>query len=402
MNKFYDANVIYDAGTKAMRGSKWKHETQMLEQNHLLQTAHIQQQLLDGYQPSVGNRFVTSERGHIRYITNAAMNDKIVIHVLCDEVITPSIQKYLQYDNSASQEGKGVDFHRRRFEANLHKYYNREGTNEGYILLMDFSGYYANILHDNCKNALINFVSREMDEETVQIATQLIAKIFSVFALDVSRFSDEEIEKLLRSKVDPMMNLHVPKEKLSGQKMLAKGLDIGNQLSQDAGIVYPYPIDNYIKIVKGVKGYGRYTDDFYAIHRSKEFLLDLLDEIHKIADTLGLIINEKKTKIYKLSDYYRHLQIQYSLTASGRVIRKISPKSITRERRKLKAYKRQLDVGKMSYEDIENCWKSWIGTHWKYMSHQQIKNMSRLYFELFGKEISWKKQHGRLKWLMAQ
>ena len=49
-----------------------------------------------------------NERGHSRYITSNIMRDKTVNHLLCDEVITPSIQKYLAYTNSASQKGKGV------------------------------------------------------------------------------------------------------------------------------------------------------------------------------------------------------------------------------------------------------------------------------------------------------
>ena len=43
------------------------------------------------------------------------------------------------------------------------------------------------------------------------------------------------------------------------------------------------------------------------------------------------------------------------------MIRKIHPKAVTRERRKLKAYKRKLDAGEMSYFDVENSFKSWLG-----------------------------------------
>jgi hypothetical protein len=402
MNLFYDANILYDAGTKAMSGSRWKYNTQMFEQNHLLETAHIQQKLMTGeYQPTVGNRFVISERGTTRYITSASMPDKTVAHAICDEVLTPSIQPFLQYDNSASQEGKGVDFHRKRFEAHLHQYYAREGTNEGFILLGDFSGYYANILHEQAQDVLMGFARRKTDEETARTAEELMRRIFKTFEIDVSRFSDAEIAEMYRSKVNPVMNIHVPERQLTGEKMLKKGLDIGNQLSQDAGIAYPYRIDNYIKIVKSVREFGRYTDDFYVIHRSREFLLELLDGIRSIAAEYGLIINEKKTRICKLSDHYRHLQIQYSLTETGRVIRKIHPKAVTRERRKLKAYKRLLDAGKMIYEEVENDWKSWISGHWKYMSNKQISNLGRLYFGLFGRRATWKK-HGRLRWLLAQ
>ena len=167
----------------------------------------------------------------------------------------------------------------------------------------------------------------------------------------------------------------------------------------------PYRIDNFCKIVCGFRHFGRYTDDSYIIHRSKEKLLQAFEGIKKIAAEFGLIINERKTRICKLSDTYRHLQIQYSLTASGRLIRKINPKAVTRERRRLKAYKRLLDAGRMAYSKIEDSFKSWIASVYKYMSRQQIQGLSRLFYDLFGKAPTWKKthgsSHGRLRWMMA-
>lgn len=386
MNVFYDANLIYDAGTKAMKSSKFKRSTQLFEMTQLLTTAHIRRDFMDGaYRPDPGTKFPINERGHQRYITSNTMVDKTVNHLLCDEVLTPAISKYLIYDNGASQKDKGVAFHRRRFEAHLHRYYMEHGSNEGYILLVDYSGYYANIPHDKCIEVLDQFLEREVeDPETLLIAEMLTRLIFKTFEQDVSRFSDEEIAAMM-----------------TGEKMLRKGVDIGSQPSQNIGIIYPYQVDNYAKIVRSIRHYGRYTDDFYVIADSKEFLLNVLEGFRKEAAAYGLIINEKKTRIVKLSSQFRHLQVCYSLTESGRLIRKIHPKNITRERRKLKAYKRLLDAGRIDYPTVENSFKSWLGSHYKIMSHDQIYNMSSLYYELFGRRPKWKKGHGRLHWLMA-
>lgn len=288
------------------------------------------------------------------------------------------------------------------FEAHLHQYFMKNGTNEGYVLLVDFSGYYANIPHDKCLEVLQTFLEREVeDPETLAITEMLLPLIFKTFEQDVSRFTDKEIEAMMAGKIDPMLNYGVDPALLTGEKMLRKGVDIGSQPSQNIGIVYPYRLDNYAKIVKAVKGYGRYTDDSYAIARTREELLELLDGLEKEAKEYGLIINRKKTRIVKLSSEFRHLQVCYSLTETGRIIRKINPKNITRERRKLKAYKRLLDSGRIDYATVENAFKSWLGSHWKYMSHDQVYNMSSLYYELFGRRPKWKKGHGRLHWLMA-
>ena len=399
-NIFIDANVIYDAGTKAINSSKFKYSTQLFEMNHLLYTAMLQKSLLDGtYEPDSGKKFLICERGKSRFITSNSMADKTVNHILCDEVLTPYLQKFLIYDNGASQRGKGIDFHRRRFATHLHRFFTKHGNAAGYILLGDFSGYYANILHDKCYEVLAHFLKRSMTYPDPTL--NLLKKILKTFRIDVSRFSDSEIKRMYTEKISAMLNFNIDSKLLTGEKFLYKSVDIGNQVSQNIGILYPYKLDNYAKIISGIKGYGRYTDDFYAISADREELLKLLGGLKEIATEFGIIINERKTKIVKLNGFYRHLQDGYTLTETGKVIRKINQKAITRERRKLKAYKRLLDTGKINYAEIENIFKSWLGSNYKRMSRQQIFNMSELYIELFRKRPKWKKRHSRIQWRMT-
>lgn len=168
---------------------------------------------------------------------------------------------------------------------------------------------------------------------------------------------------------------------LTGEKFMAKHLNIGDQVAQVAGIAYPIPIDNYIKIVRGVKFYGRYMDDSYVIHENKEYLEELLQDIIRIAASIGITVNTRKTRICKLSEYWRFLQTQYSLTDTGRVIQKINPKRITCMRRKMK---------KLAYilppKEFEDWYQSWFQNHYKIMSKQQRLNMNTLFNEL--KEVN--------------
>lgn len=406
MTKFEDANILYEAGTKAMKPSPYKYGTQLYEMNHLLETAKLQKAFREGtYKPQPGVKFEIKERGHERYITSTETVDKAVSHIVCDEYLTPLLGKYLQYDNSASQTGKGVAFHRKRFEVHLRQYYEKEGTNEGYILFSDFSGYYANILHEVALAQLETYLAKEIaDPKELAQVLSVLRETFRSYELDVSRFSDEEIQRMYREKISSTFNLGVPSSALTGEKMLRKGVDIGNQISQNVGIFLPVPVDNYVKIVCGIRHYARYSDDFYIIARTKEQLHQVFSEVRREAAKLGLIINEKKTHICKLGGQYRHLQMLYSLHQDGEITCKINPKAITRERRKLKAYKRLVDDGRMEYREVENNFKSWICANYKFMSRQQIRNMTALFRELFGKDITWKKSrgHGRLRWLMGQ
>lgn len=366
MNIFYDANKIYEAGTKSIKAAPFKQQAQLFEVNHLLLTAELQKAMREKtYKPTKGVKFTIKERGKIRNITTNNMIDKTVNHLMCDNVLSPAIKPYLIYDNGASQTGKGVSFHRKRLETHLQQYYRQHKNNDGYILLIDFSGYYASIPHDLCLKNLQQFL-KKADKEEAQITLWILKNLFDIFNIDNKN---------------------------------GRGVDIGSQPSQNIGISYPARIDNYIKIVKRVKYYGRYTDDMYIIHESKEFLKQLLKEIQKIADDLGLIINPKKTHLCKLSQPFRILQLQYKLTETGRVVRKIHPKAITRERRKLKAYKRLLEQKRLTYEEIENIFKSWMSGNYKNMSMQQITNMSQLYYNLFRRKVTWK-NHGKLRYLM--
>lgn len=170
---------------------------------------------------------------------------------------------------------------------------------------------------------------------------------------------------------------NVDKSLLTGEKFMRKRLNIGDQVAQVAGIIYPIPIDNYVKIVKGVKFYGRYMDDSYAIHESKEFLEELLQGIIAVAKELGITVNIRKTHICKLSSLWRFLQVQYSLTDTGRVIQKINPKRLTNMRRKMKKL-----VHILTEKEFDDWYGSWLRNHYRIMSRLQRENMDTLYNQL--------------------
>jgi hypothetical protein len=331
---------------------------------YLLDLSKMQRELKEHtYEFQPCSSFPLNERGKTRFITGEQIRDRIAKHSLCDEVLTPAIKDHLIYDNGASQKGKGIDFTRRRLEAHLHRFFRENQSNDGYILLMDFSKYYDNIRHDK----LMELFEKYVDDDT---ALWFLEKIVDNEKVDVSYMSDEEYESAMDDVFNSLEHEKVDKTLLTGKKFLRKHLNIGDQVAQDAGIAYPIPIDNYIKIVKGVKFYGRYMDDSYVIHKDKEFLKGLLIEIVEIAHDLGITVNLRKTRICKLSEMWRFLQIQYSLTDTGRVIHKIHPKRLTGMRRKAKKLALIL-----SEKDFDDWFRSWFNGHCHYMSKLQRSNM---------------------------
>lgn len=377
MESVYDANSLIDAFNKSKKGTAWKESVQRYEANLLRNVNQTQKELKDGsYEQKDFYEFDLNERGHIRHIKSMHISDRVVQRSVCDNVLVPELSKYLTYDNGASMEGKGIHFARKRMSTYLHKFYRKHKSNEGYVLLIDFSKFFDNIPHDG----LIKEMRKKIgDKETMGF----IEKLIDTFRVDVSYMSEEEYADCMNTLYNALEHAKIDKAELTGEKYMKKSVGIGSQISQISGVYYPTRIDNYCKIVRGMKYYGRYMDDIYIIHESKEFLKGLLNDIRGICDEYGLFINPKKTQIVKLSHGFTFLKIKYSLTETGKVIERISKDSVVRQRRKMKKLRKLLDEGKVSFADVRCSYASWRGGVQHYDSYTILKNMDKLFDELF-------------------
>ncbi len=120
---------------------------------------------------------------------------------------------------------------------------------------------------------------------------------------------------------------------------------------------------------------------------SKEELEDLLENVCKIAAELGIHINRKKTRIVKISSKYKFLQIKYTLTDTGKVIKRINPDRVTAMRRKLKNLPLRLEMKKR----ITTMSKICFAVGWEVIINsypEQRKNLIQLYEDLFSKKIT--------------
>lgn len=377
-----DANNLYKAYKASIKGSMWKESTQKFMMNFLRNIFSIQKELIDrSLQNGPTDEFSLSERGRVRPITSLQTKDRIIRHVLCDDVLMPEVRKHIIYDNGASITGRGISHSRNRFEIHLHKYYKTYG-NEGYILFGDFSKFYDNVIHEIAKNQLLKLVDYD------EFIDWLLTLIFDEFKIDVSYMPNREYEKCMTDIFNKLEYRLISKELLTGEKWMNKSVNIGDQLSQIIGIYYPYQIDNYVKYVRSQKFYGRYMDDWYIINPNKETLQDLLNNIQIIAESLGIHINKKKTHIVKISSTYKYLQVKYTLTEDGKVIKRINPSRVTAMRRKLKKLAVKVKVGDICYENVENMFRGWMGSFYKLLSRQQRKNLIQLYEDLFDKQIT--------------
>jgi hypothetical protein len=253
------------------------------------------------------------------------------------------LSRSLIYYNGASLKGKGIKFSVDGVKKHLQRYYRKHGA-DGYVLMMDFKGYFDNILHEPIYESL------------------------------EKKFTDKGVRDLTRQFIEPFG---------------AKSLGLGSQVSQILAVHYTNKIDHLIKQELRIKFYGRYMDDCYLIHPSKSYLKECLARIRVECDKVGIILNQNKTQIVKLSKGFKFLKTRFYLTDTGKVLLKPCRDSIVRMRRKLKAFKPMVDRGEMEFEDVRISYNSWRGYIMHKNAHRTVQNMDKLFINLFDR--SWRK-----------
>lgn len=362
-----DVNTLYQSYMRAKQGSDWKPSVQRFEMNFLLGLTKISNELnTRTYEFKDFSEFILSERGKQRLIKGEAIEDRIVKHNLCDVVLNPIIYPHLIYDNGASQLGKGISFTRRRLEYHLHDYFQKNGTNEGWVLLVDYSKYYDNIRHQ----VLLDLFEKYIPDDYI---LWLVQKTLDRAQVDVSYMDESEYVNCIDMLFDSLKYYQIPKEKLTGELFMAKHLNIGDQVSQTAGVAYRNSVDQWVKTVLGVKYYDVYMDDTLCIHRDKEFLKDLSKEFVERSAKLGITANPGKTRIEPLGGLWRFLKIQYSLTETGEVVKKIHPKRLTAMRHRMKS-----NIRFKTKQQYINWYKAWFRANYKIMSKEQRQKMDHL------------------------
>ena len=261
-----DVDNLYAAFQKCLRGVAWKESVQRYEAHAMRNIIETRRKLLAGENIQSGFvEFDLHERGKARHIKSIHISERVVQKALCDHILVPILSLPLIYDNGASVKGKGVHFALRRAIAHLCKFYRHNGfSNKGYVLQVDFTKYFDNVDHQ---------VLFELQEKVIK---------------------DERVRRLVRSFVS-----------VFGK---GKSLGLGSQVSQISAIFLPNVLDHYIKEVLRIRYYGRYMDDLYLIHESREYLENCLQKIKEVCASLKITVNERKTRIGKLKDGFEFLK----------------------------------------------------------------------------------------------
>lgn len=252
--------------------------------------------------------------------------DRVVQHVLCDDVLAPYFTKRAIMDNCVCQVGKGSHFALKRFEDKLHNFIRAHGTN-GYILKCDILKYFPSIPHEKLKEI---FCAELRDEKLKKLVTHII---------DSYHTSGEYLQDY---GFEPLT---------SDPEKSGRGVPIGNQTSQIFGMFYLNKVDRLVKEKLRVKIYSRYMDDFLLVHEDKEFLQNALKEITEVVTSLGLKFNSK-TQICPLKNGVTYLGFKYRVTPTGKVVKTVKSKTKRRIRSRARLLKKAYLDGVINSERV--------------------------------------------------
>ena len=335
---------LYDAFALCKDGVRWKASIQSYEANLSINTYEIYEKLKLGKWKSRGfTKFMLSERGKMRQIQSVHISERCIQRTLCDKYLIPILQRSLIYDNGASMKGKGTKFAMDRLHLHLEQY-QKEYGDEGYILLWDFSNYFGSIQHD--------ILYRMIDE----------------------KLPDRKIRKLYHQLIDAF----------------DEGLGLGSQASQISAVFFANLIDHTIKDKLGIKKSARYMDDGYIISNSLEELHMLKKVLFDLCNELGLIINDRKVRICKLSHGFTYLKKRYRLR-NGKITVKLSRASFKACKRRLKRMKEK----NLPPKHVWQAYNSWRGTCVFYDNWYKVKQIDAYYNKLFVDDFREEKENER-------
>lgn len=333
---------LYEAGKNCCKGVMWKNSTQSYAARMVTNTASTHDTLMKREFKSRGfHDFDLIERGKLRHIRSVHISERVVQRCLCDNILVPTFSHSFVYDNAASLKGKGVDFAMDRLDTHLHRFYRKHGADavsKAYVLTGDFSDFFNSAPH--------GIIYRETER----------------------RIHDPDVRRLACQFMEDFGN---------------RGFGLGSQVSQIDALMVASPLDHFIKEKLRIKHYGRYMDDFYLIHEDKEYLRYCMEQIKIQCEKYGFVLNKKKTRIAPLRNGVKFLKTKFFLTETGRVVRKMNPKSPIKMRRKLRIFRRWIDEGKFTLKDVETAYQSWRGHMIRGDSALVLRKMDTFYKTLF-------------------
>lgn len=258
-----------------------------------------------------------------RMISAAPFRDRVVHHALCN-IIEPVLDKRLIFDTYANRKGKGTHEAIRRCQKYMRQF--------DFVLKSDIKKYFPSIDLGILKEQLRRVIGCRDTLCLIEII------------IDNSNAQETQFDYF------PGDNLFTPSQR-------RKGLPLGNLTSQYFANFYLNSFDHFIKETLCAEGYVRYVDDFVIFAADKQTLIRYKRAIEDyLGSHLRLIIHPQKSQSRPCSKGVTFLGQRIFRTH-----RLLEKENVRRFWQRYKQNIKELQKGKIGFEDIEISLNSWKG-----------------------------------------
>lgn len=260
---------LMQASRECESGVRWKRQTQQFANKRLTYCADLLRDIEQGkYTPKKVSPFTVNERGKTRIVKPVTFRDRVAQRCFCDHVLVSAVEGFVTKECSAVLPGRGLSYAFERVKAHAQRC-----PSDGWVLKYDFSDYFASI-----------------DQDALLLMLRAILPDDGLY-----RFA----ETVIRAD--------------------GPGLDLGSHVSQLAAAMYPTLIDQAVEDLDGVTGSHRYMDDGIVFCRSKEAAKAALETVRGWSETLGLVMNERKTFFNRVTHPFVFCKMRFTRDENGNV-----------------------------------------------------------------------------------
>lgn len=111
--------------------------------------------------------------------------------------------------------------------------------------------------------------------------------------------------------------------------------------------------------------------------------------LYRLAEALGIAMSDKKNIITPFRHHsFTFLKMRVTLTETGKVVMKLSRKSIRAMRRKMDIFRRWMDEGRMGPEDVFQSYQSWRAHAKRCNSYDTLRAMDERFTRMFAEELA--------------
>ena len=336
-----DFDDLYRAFLKSKNNRSYKMSAMYFQLNAVTELRKLQRELEEHTYSISGYTSFSVSYPKQRNILACKFRDKVVQHVLCDNILNPMLPNICIPDNYAGQVGKGTGYARDRLKKKMEMFYFSNGMN-GYFYRGDISKYYYSINHEKA----IDIMEYHFPEEAHWL-----------------------IEKFINSTDGNI------------------GVALGNQINTVVSNLYLDGLDKFVTGELGIRYYGRYADDFYLIHPDKKYLKYSERCIEEYLETLGLCLNPK-SQIIPFRNGISFLGFHFYIR-NGEMDIRLDNKKKREYSRKFNKLCKKVRSGEMDLSVLETSYQSWRN-HASYCTDHGIFR----YYENKLQELRRQKKHG--------